>query len=664
MVEEIHQSLNQLLNLPRYVKKLIVIILDICLCFISLWLALLLRLDSYQFSLIDTGIYFAAIVSVFSAIPIFWLMGLYRTMFRFSGTNLTISIFFPILIYTLVYFSFTAIFVIKGIPRSVGIIQPILLFFSILMSRLCAVYLFSRVSKEYLKNKKINFIPRALIYGAGKAGTQLFSSLENSNQVRVLGFIDDDQNLQNQTLLGKKIYSSLHLKKIIQKKNISHVLLALPRIDKKKRSEIIKKITALRVIVRTLPNINEIVGGKVTASDIKDLIIDDILDREQHIPNMELLKKNIESKVVIVTGAGGSIGAELCRQIFNQNPKKLLMIENNEFALYNICLELEEKKSKIIDCNIEIISLLASIQDINRMEEIVALWKPDTFYHAAAFKHVSLVEENVCEGIKNNIFGSLNCAKVAIDNNVSDFVLISSDKAVRPTNIMGATKRLSEIFLLAYFDKFQKKSNLTLVRFGNVLESSGSVIPKFRKQILNGGPVTLTHPEVTRYFMTVQEAAQLVIQAGAMSRGQEVFILDMGEPVKIKDLTERIINLSGLTIKDINNPEGDIEIKIIGLRPEEKLNEELLLGNNPQPTTHHKIKKAQELYPSWENINSYLEKLEISVKKSHIVNIVLLMQELISDFKPSNLISDIIYKNQESNKSFKDQISNKVVKIK
>ena len=367
---------------------------------------------------------------------------------------------------------------------------------------------------------------------------------------------------------------------------------------------------------------------------------------------------------MIVTGAGGSIGAELCRQIFNQNPKKLLMIENNEFALYNIYSELEEKKSKIIDCNIEIISLLASIQDINRMGEIVALWKPDTFYHAAAFKHVSLVEENVCEGIKNNIFGSLNCAKVAIDNNVSDFVLISSDKAVRPTNIMGATKRLSEIFLQAYFDKFQKKSNLTLVRFGNVLESSGSVIPKFRKQILNGGPVTLTHPEVTRYFMTVQEAAQLVIQAGAMSKGQEVFILDMGAPVKIKDLTERIINLSGLTIKDINNPDGDIEIKIIGLRPEEKLNEELFLGNNPQPTIHNKIKKAQDLYPSWENINSYLEKLEISVKKSHIVNIVLLMQELINDFKPSNLISDIIYKNQESNKSFKDQISNKVVKIK
>ena len=291
MFEEIDQSLNQLLNLPRYIKKLIVIILDICLCFISLWLALLLRLDSYQFSLIETEIYFAAIVSVFAAIPIFWLMGLYRTMFRFSGTHLTISIFFPILIYTFVYFSFIAIFVIKGIPRSVGIIQPILLFFSILMSRLCAIYFFSRVSKEYLKNKKINFIPRALIYGAGKAGTQLFSSLENSNQVRVLGFIDDDQNLQNQTLLGKKIYSSLHLKKIIQKKNISHVLLALPRIDKKKRLEIIKKITALRVIVRTLPNINEIVDGKVTASDIKDLIIDDILDREQHIPNMELLKK-------------------------------------------------------------------------------------------------------------------------------------------------------------------------------------------------------------------------------------------------------------------------------------------------------------------------------------------------------------------------------------
>ena len=375
----------------------------------------------------------------------------------------------------------------------------------------------------------------------------------------------------------------------------------------------------------------------------------------------------------MITGAGGSIGSELCRQIIKLNPRKILLLEISEFSLYKIKTELEDLKNSIeeINLNIEIIPLLASVQDKKRMTEIVKTWRPDTLYHAAAYKHVPLVEENLCEGIKNNVFGTLISAQVAIENEISNMVLISTDKAVRPTNVMGATKRIAELCLQSLYDNSKKNTKLSMVRFGNVLESSGSVIPKFKEQIRNGGPITLTHPDVTRYFMSIPEAAQLVIQAGAMSKGCDVFVLDMGEPLKILDLIKRIIKLSGLSILDKNNPEGDIKIKIIGLRPGEKLFEELLLGENTQNTLHDKIKKAEDPFMPWKDLSIYINELEILVKENDLKGILNILKKLVIGFKPSTDIVDRVFSEKEKRfskispiKKIDNQKDKKIIRIK
>ena len=401
-----------------------------------------------------------------------------------------------------------------------------------------------------------------LIYGAGSAGRQLVASLENNAQIEVKGFLDDNAQYHRQTISNKIVYDPLKLDRILKDKDIDLILLALPSITRQKRNQIISEINKHKVTVKTLPSIQDIVDGKISITDIKDLTIEDLLSREPVKPNLELLSKNIYSKIVAVTGAGGSIGSEISRQILNLKPKKLLLIELNEFALYKIYEELKNKNK-----DIKIVPLLLNVQNETRINEMFKIFNIDTVYHAAAYKHVSLVEENICESIKNNVFGTLNLTKAALKYNVESFVLISSDKAVRPTNIMGATKRLAEICIQSLCNDQKKEPKFAIVRFGNVLESSGSVIPKFKKQIKMGGPVTLTHPKVTRYFMTITEASQLVIQAGAMAEKCEVYVLDMGESVKIKDLIDKMIKLSGLSIKDSENLDGDIEVKIIGLRP-------------------------------------------------------------------------------------------------
>jgi FlaA1/EpsC-like NDP-sugar epimerase len=511
-------------------------------------------------------------------------------------------------------------------------------------SRLLARYIFDR--SYYIKKKPKKLLPRALIYGAGSAGRQLVSSLERSNEMIVIGFIDDDHLLQGQVLQGKDIFSSKELENLILKKQITHILLALPSVKRNIRLQILKNINKYKVVVRTLPSIQDLVEGKVTISDIREPMIEDVLGRDQIIPNIQLLSKNITSKIVLITGAGGSIGSELCRQIINLNPIKILLVEMNEYALYAIHSELEEIKIKN-GSSLEIIPLPASVQDENRMETIIRTWKPDTLYHAAAYKHLPLVEQNVCEGIKNNVFGTLTVAKIAIENNVSDMVLISTDKAVRPTNVMGASKRLAELCLQALSEKSKtNKTKLSIVRFGNVLNSSGSVIPKFKKQIREGGPVTLTHPEVTRYFMTIPEAAQLVIQASAMADGRDVFVLDMGEPVKIKNLIHRMISLSGLSVQDEKNLEGDVKIEITGLRPGEKLYEELLLGDDPQPTKHPKIQKAQDPFIPWNELESYLDKLDVLIKENKVEDILIVLKELVVGYKPNEYIVDQIFLKQ------------------
>ena len=478
-----------------------------------------------------------------------------------------------------------------------------------------------------------------LVYGAGEAGSQLINSLKNNPKFKVAGVLDDNKSLENKVLLGHRIYSLSNLEKLSKIKNISLVFLAIPSLARKRRDQIIKKISEQKLIVKTLPSISEIVDGRVTISDIKDLNIDDLLNRDQVKPNSKLLNKNIKKKIVAVTGSGGSIGSELCRQIMKLKPSKLLLIELNEFALYKIYEELisYDKKQKIIP-------LLVDCQDQSKLEIIFKTFKVDTVYHAAAYKHVPLVEENICAGVKNNVFSTLAIVKASITNKVENFVLISSDKAVRPTNIMVASKRIAELCVQGISHNINNCStNFSIVRFGNVLESSGSVIPKFKKQISEGGPVTLTHKNVTRYFMTITEAAQLVIQAGAMSKQAEVFVLDMGKSIKISDLINKMINLLGFSVKDTKNPFGDIKIKIIGLRPGEKLYEELLVGDNPEKTNHTKIHKISDPFIPYNKLKLELNNLQKLIAENKAADVKKLLYKLLKSYKSNSKIVDRIH---------------------
>jgi len=537
---------------------------------------------------------------------------------------------------------------IQGIPRSIGVIQPILLFLGISATRISIKFLFLSNLKK-TKNK-IN----VLIYGTSNAGRQLLTSLENNFEMKVVGFLDDNPQFHRQKILGQTVYDPLKIKQLIIKKNVDLVLLALPSTTRQKRNQIINNLNKYKITVKTLPSIQDIVEGKVSVSDIKDLNIDDLLNRDQVKPNLELLSKNINSKVVMVTGAGGSIGSELSRQIIKLNPKKLILVELSEFALYNISEEL-----KSINQKVKTIPLLINIQNQSKIEKLFKTFNIDTVYHAAAYKHVPLVEENICESVKNNVFGTFNLAVAAIKYNISNFVLISSDKAVRSTNIMGATKRLAEICIQSLHNHHNKRSKFALVRFGNVLDTSGSVIPKFKKQIKEGGPITLTHPDVTRYFMTISEAAQLVIQAGSMAEKCEVYVLNMGESIKIKDLIDKMIKLSGLSIKDEKNLSGDIEIKITGLRSGEKLYEELLLGDNPQKTSHEKILKAQDPFILFNELEKDLDYLSNLIEKNKIEDVKNMLLNLVPSYQSNSKIVDHFYENQSSSKN--DFISPKII---
>ena len=467
--------------------------------------------------------------------------------------------------------------------------------------------------------------------------------MANSHEITVVGFVDDDDRLHGHVLNGQPIYNPSDIEALTSTLHISDVLLAMPSLSRHRRNEILSQVRSARVAVRTLPSMNDLAQGKVSISDLRELDIDDLLGREPVAPNHILLTKNILGKVVLVTGAGGSIGGELCRQILQVGPSKLLLIEQSEFALYSVQQELEEKKARI---ETELVPLLASVQDPDRMREIMSTWRPDTVYHAAAYKHVPLVEHNPAAGIKNNVLGTLHTAQAAIESGVTDFVLISTDKAVRPTNVMGASKRLAEMTLQA-LAPVNTGTKFCMVRFGNVLGSSGSVVPKFRQQIRDGGPISLTHPDVTRYFMTIPEAAQLVIQAGAMAKGGDVFVLDMGQPVKIFDLAKRMVELSGLTLQDEQNPDGDIAIEVTGLRPGEKLFEELLIGDNPKPTIHTCIMKANEEFIAWEELEGKLNALEVALSVNDVGVIRLMMKQLVSGYIPSDDIVDWVYLEQE-----------------
>jgi FlaA1/EpsC-like NDP-sugar epimerase len=569
--------------------------------------------------------------------------GLYRAIFRFSGWPALLAVTRAIFIYGLLYASLFTAIGIDNVPRTIGIIQPILLLLFVGASRA-----FARVwlGDQYNSILKRSARPKVLIYGAGSSGRQLVAAMANSHEMEVVGFVDDDDRLQGHVLNGLPIYSPDDLNDLVASLSINNVLLALPNINRKRRNDILNRIRLAHVSVRTLPSMVDLAQGKVSISDIRELDVDDLLGREPVMPNHILLAKNIHKKVVMVTGAGGSIGSELCRQIGAINPNKLLLIEQSEFALYTIHKELEEK---LVNTGIALVPLLASAQDEDRMREIISTWHPDTIYHAAAYKHVPLVEHNPAAGIKNNVLGTLYTAQAAAENGVADFVLISTDKAVRPTNVMGASKRLAEMALQALAaDAKYAATKFSMVRFGNVLDSSGSVVPKFRQQIRDGEQITLTHPEVTRYFMTIPEAAQLVIQAGAMAKGGDVFVLDMGRPVKIMDLARRMIELSGLTVRNEQNPDGDVEIEITGLRPGEKLYEELLIGDNPQSTLHPRIMRATEDFVPWAEFEHKLKSLEVALNVNDVGVIRLMLQQLVAGYLPSDGFMDWVYLEQES----------------
>jgi FlaA1/EpsC-like NDP-sugar epimerase len=524
------------------------------------------------------------------------------------------------------------------VPRTVYGIHAVLVLLFVGGSRMLARWLFTqRHQHNWSEVQAERYVPPVVIYGAGRAGAQLAAMLKMSHQMRPVAFIDDNQTMHQQQINGLTVYPFEQLAGVIERYQVSDILLAMPSASRRQRSEVLQQLADCPVHVRTLPDLMDIAEGKIEVSDIQEVDIGDLLGREQVSPNQELLHKNITDKVVMVTGAGGSIGSELCRQIAQLAPKSLVLFEISEFSLYQIEKDLEK-----FQLDIPVIPVLGSVLNQQRVQAVCQHFQVQTIYHAAAYKHVPMVERNTNEGIRNNVFGTLSCAQAAIDSGVETFVLISTDKAVRPTNTMGASKRLAELVLQALAQKgeLHKQTRFTMVRFGNVLGSSGSVVPLFREQIATGGPVTVTDPEIIRYFMTIPEAAELVIQAGAMGQGGDVFVLDMGEPVSILDLARRMIHLSGFTVRDESNPDGDIEIQFTGLRPGEKLYEELLIGDNVIGTAHPKIMRAEELVIDWEQLEQVLSCLSSANENDDCASARDILLTTIDGYKPQCELND------------------------
>ena len=572
-----------------------------------------------------------------AAIPIFIKFGLYRAIVRYIGFKALWVIVQAVTLYALVWGVIALLSGVQGVPRSVVLINWILGMLLIGGSRIIGRWWFSD-KKSYSVNafdKRKN----VLVYGAGSAGIQLATALTYSQELNPIAFIDDEPTLSNHQIMGLKVYSSNNLGELVASMKIEEVLLAIPSASRDRRNEIINNLEPYPVLVRTVPGVSELAQGKLKINDLNVVSINDLLGRDPVPPNQNYLRADITNKVVMITGAGGSIGSELCRQIIQLQPKKIVLFEQNEFSLYTIDQELIQKNLKI-----DIAPILGSVLDSKQVERVCKTFSVQTIYHAAAYKHVPMIELNNFSGIENNIFGTLSCAEAAVLSNVDTFVLISTDKAVRPTNIMGATKRFSEMILQALSKKYNDKlTNFSMVRFGNVLDSSGSVIPLFNKQIKEGGPVTVTDPAIIRYFMTIPEAAQLVIQAGAMSKGGDVFVLDMGEPVKILNLAKKMIHLSGLNIKDSNNPNGDIEILFTGLRPGEKLYEELLIGDSVLETEHQLILRSNEEMLPWSDLKLILNKLKTSVDKQNLEGARQALIEAVPGYKPQGDINDLMY---------------------
>jgi FlaA1/EpsC-like NDP-sugar epimerase len=623
---------RKLLSLSRYEKRLLALTVDTLLAIWTVWAAIYLRLGEWVWPVGSQWLAVAAAPLI--AIPIFMRSGLYRAIFRYTGWPAMLAVIRACLLYGAIYAIIFTFIGVPPIPRTVGLIQPVLLFLSIAATRAFAHYLLGGNYRSVMAEQVSSNV---LIYGAGMAGRQLAAAAAGSGTMNVVGFLDDDRSLQGGSMNGIMIHDPNQIVDLVERHGVSDVLLAVSSATRRRRREILELLRPAAVNIRTLPGLLDLAHGRFEISELRPVDIEDLLGRDTVAPDISLLEKNIREKVVLVTGGGGSIGSELCRQILDLQPSALIVVDASEYALYRIHQQLEERlKGKAA---IPVVPILASVLDEARMRAVLAAWRPATIYHAAAYKHVPLVEQNVLEGIRNNIFGTSIVARLAAEHGVGDMVLISTDKAVRPANVMGASKRFAEMILQAHAAG-PSPTRFSMVRFGNVLGSSGSVVPLFRRQIAKGGPVTVTHQEVTRYFMTISEAAQLVLQAGAMAQGGEVFVLDMGEPVRVYDLAVNMVELSGLSVRDELNPDGDIEIATVGLRPGEKLYEELLIGEDPRPTEHQRIMRAHEDCLPRPVIEDRIAAFAEAIEGGDVAAAVALLQKSVPEFSPGEASAD------------------------
>ena len=613
---------DRLTNFSRQKKQAIMISADVCFLLFAIWLSFALRLGDVWSDKLESNLWIFILIPIVS-IPIFIKLGLYRSVLKFMGTKVIVTAFQAITITSLILGFVMMIFREADMPRTV------ILIFWCVSSILIVVSRFMFKGLLYSWDNYVNNRKPTIIYGAGSAGAQLVESLRKNHEYAPIAFIDDDESKHGTFINFTKVYAFKDLKNIIDKRNAKNILLAIPSLSANGKRDLLKKLSKYPVEVKLLPSLSSLVEGKVSIENIRHVEVQDILGRVPVSPKSSLLKKNIQGKNILITGAGGSIGSELCRQIIHLKPSKIVLFDHSEFNLYSIDFELNSLQ--INGC--EVIPILSDVTNLNMVKSVIAENKIDTIYHAAAYKHVPMVEKNIVEGVHNNAIGTYNVAMCAHECKVENMVLISTDKAVRPTNIMGASKRFSELILQG-LNAEKTKTCFSMVRFGNVLDSAGSVVPLFRKQIKEGGPVTVTHSKVTRYFMSIPEAVQLVLQAGAMAKGGDVFVLDMGEPVRILDLAYRMINLSGLSPITNENPEGDIKVVFTGLRPGEKLYEELLIGHNVIQSKHPQIMQANEAKLSWEDVQKSISEIMESHKNLNDENIRSLLLEKVEGFKP------------------------------
>ena len=630
MPKWVERFANSLARLPRSQKRLLMLAADVIGIPVVLWTAITLRLGDVHHDVFDIEwLYIAALLT---SVPVFVRLGLYRAVIRFLGPRAVIVVFLGVTA-SVVLLALLTVWPYRNIPLSSIAIYWAFALIYVGGSRF--------VVRTLLNFRWSNGMHRVVIYGAGGAGVQLATGLTRSGRYHPIAFIDDNVSLQGSAINGLEVFSPKMLPDLVRDEGVAAVLLALPSLSRRRRQEILKSIEPLNLLVQTVPDYGDILAGHARVEDVRDVDVGDLLGRDPVPPNARLLDACIHGKVVMVTGAGGSIGSELCRQIIHLKPAQLLLFEMSELALYNI-----ERELKLLalseGIHVDIVALLGDAHHKHRVREILQLYGVQTIYHAAAYKHVPIVEQNVIEGIYNNIFSTWNAAEAALDSRVETFVLISTDKAVNPTNVMGATKRFAEIVLQGLQAR-GSHTRFCMVRFGNVLESSGSVVPLFREQIRRGGPVTVTHKDVIRYFMTIPEAAQLVLQAGSMGQGGDVFVLDMGKPVRIADLAKRMISLMGLTIRDEENPDGDVEIVYTGLRPAEKLYEELLIGTNVTGTEHPMIMRAMEHSLPWSQVQQVLDELLLALTRFDCDRARQLLMQTVAEYKPTGDIQDLVW---------------------